>query len=226
MCQVILTRSDKLILTDNTDDMDYAFRVEGICDYSAGLMVFADIDVLRELFGREDDYYNALLSDKALDIDSGRLYSVTTRADVKRSSEVFLKLMKPLFLMLEIFSVLIFFTVMYLMINVMIDRAGLGISLIKIFGFRTDEIKKLYLDGNMYVIAIGAAICIPAAKKLIDLIFPMFIANVGCGIELEFPWIYYPIIFAAVMAVYFVINAVLAGKLKKISPSEVLKNRE
>ena len=32
-----------------------------------------NIDSMRELFGQEDDYYNMLLSDKALSIDKGRL---------------------------------------------------------------------------------------------------------------------------------------------------------
>jgi len=54
--------------------MDYAFTVVGTCDESAGLMVFMDIDSMRELFGEDDDYYNCVLSDEPLDIDEGRRY--------------------------------------------------------------------------------------------------------------------------------------------------------
>lgn len=127
--------------------------VSGIADYSAGLTVFMDIDSMRELFGKADDYYNTVFSDKALDIAEGRLYSVTTKADVERSSDVFISLMMPMIIMLIAVAAVIFFAVMYLMMNVMIDRAAFGISLIKVFGFRTKEIKKLYLNGNFYVIA-------------------------------------------------------------------------
>ena len=62
--------------------MDYAFTIDGIADYSVGLSVFMDIDSMRELFGQDEDYYNMLLSDTELDIDSGRVYSVTTKADI------------------------------------------------------------------------------------------------------------------------------------------------
>lgn len=221
-----LSKGDKLILSDNTNDMDYAFTVEDICDYSAGLMVFMDIDSMRELFGQEDDHYNTVFSDKELDIDDGRLYSVTTRADIERASDVFIELMTPMIATLIGASAAIFFMVMFLMLNVMIDRASFGISLIKIFGFRTGEIRKLYLNGNTYIIAIGAAICIPLSKLCSDAMYPFLISNTACGMNLHFTWYMYLGLFAAVMALYFIINTLLVRKLKKMTPAEVLKNRE
>lgn len=221
-----LSKGDKLILSDNTNDMDYAFTVEDICDYSAGLMVFMDIDSMRELFGQEDDHYNTVFSDKKLDIDDGRLYSVTTRADIERASDVFIELMTPMIATLIGASAAIFFMVMFLMLNVMIDRASFGISLIKIFGFRTGEIRKLYLNGNTYIIAIGAAICIPLSKLCSDAMYPFLISNTACGMNLHFTWYMYLGLFAAVMALYFIINTLLVRKLKKMTPAEVLKNRE
>jgi putative ABC transport system permease protein len=39
-----------------------------------------------ELFGRDKDYFNAVYSDKQLDIEQGRLYSVTTKEEIKKSA--------------------------------------------------------------------------------------------------------------------------------------------
>ena len=44
--------------------------------------------------------------------------------------------------------------------------------------------------------------------------------------KLAFPWYLYAIIFAAVILVYFIINRLLIGKINRISPAEILKNRE
>ena len=217
---------DKLILSDNANEMDYAFTIKGVADYSAGLTVFMDIDSMRELFDKDDDYYNVLYSDAPLDIDEGRLYSIQTKDDIYRSSDVFIRLMMPMIIMISGVSVIIFCVVLFLMINVMIDRAGFGISLIKIFGFRTKEIKRLYLNGNTAVIAVSSIIFIPLSKKIIDKFFPVLVANVSSGTNLTFKWYYYLLIFVAVMVIYSIINAVLVGKLKKITPAEVLKNRE
>ena len=221
-----LSVGDKLILSDNANDMDYAFTIEGTADYSVGISVFMDIESMRELFGQDDDYYNMLLSDEELGIESGRIYSVTTKADIEQSSAVFVDQMRSMFVMLISMSVIIFCVVMYLMLNVMIDRASFGISLVKIFGFRTGEVRKLYLNGNALTVAVGALITVPLSKMILDSIYPSFIANTACGLNLEFPWYLYAGIFCAIMVFYFMVNAMLTGKLKKITPAEVLKNRE
>lgn len=44
-----VAKGDKFILTDDATSMDYAFTVEDICDERGGLMVFMDIDSMREL---------------------------------------------------------------------------------------------------------------------------------------------------------------------------------
>lgn len=221
-----LSVGDKLILSDMANDMDYAFTVDGIAQYSVGLSVFMDIDSMRELFGQSEDYYNMLLSDSPLDIDNGRVYSVTTKGDIEKSASVFVNQMKGMFIMLITMSVIIFCVVMYLMMNVMIDRASFGISLVKIFGFRTGEIRKLYLNGNALTVAVGAVITIPLSKAIMDAIYPSFIAQNACGLNLTFPWYLYVGIFGAIMLFYLLVNTILVGKLKRITPAEVLKNRE
>jgi putative ABC transport system permease protein len=217
---------DKIIFSDTANDIDYAFTIEKVVPYSVGLTVFMDIDSMRELFGEDDDHYNAVLSDHELDIDEGRLYSVTSKTDIDNASDIFLELMKGTFMVLIIASILVFCLVMYLMMSVMVDRAGFGISLLKIFGYRKKEIKKLYLDGNRMIIIAGALLGVPAAKFAIDKLFPAFVANVGCALHLEFRPIYYVMIFAAIYLCYMIINLLLMRKLNKVSQTEILKNRE
>ena len=89
-----------------------------------------------ELFGKDKDYFNAVYSDKQLDIEQGRLYSVTTKDEIKKSAGVFIDQMTSFIVMLLIAGSVIFCVVMYLMMSVMIDRSSFGISLIKIFGYR------------------------------------------------------------------------------------------
>lgn len=221
-----LNIGDMLILSDNENDMDYAFEIKGVSNYSVGLTVFMDINSMRELFGKDENYYNIILSDKALGIDEGRLYSVTTKANIESSAAIFSELMLPMVTMLIVVSIIIFFVVMYLMMKVMIDRATTGISLIKIFGYRTNEIRKLYLNGNFIIVVLGAIIGIPLSKYLIDMMYPVFIANISCGIDLSFPWYLYFLIFTSIILIYLLINALLVRKLKKISPADILKNRE
>ena len=131
-----------------------------------------------------------------------------------------------MFSMLIGMGTLIFCVVMYLMMKVMIERSTFGISLIKIFGYRMKEVRKLYLNGNFYMIAVGAAICIPLSKTVMDVLYPAMISDVSCGMDLHFTWQLYLGLYVGVLLLYFVINQLLVRKIKKVVPAEVLKNRE
>ena len=217
---------DEVTFTDTANDKDYTFTVSGTAQYSPGFTIFMDIGSMRELFGEDKDYYNAVFSGEKLDIDESRLYSTTSKADIEKSAGVFVQQMSSLIWTMLIVGVVIFIVVMYLMMGVMIDRSSFGISLIKIFGYRRSEIRKLYTSGNLMIVAIGALVCIPLAKLVMDGIYPSFVSNVACSMVLEFSPLIYLAVYVSVLAVYFISSTLLTRKLNKITPAEVLKNRE
>ena len=217
---------DKLVLSDEVNERDYAFTVKNIVNFTSGVYVFLDRDVMQELFDQEDDYYNVVFADHALDIDNGRLYATVSKENVEESSQIFTDMMGPMVVMLVVISALIFMIVMYLMMKVMIDRSAFSISLMKVFGYRRREIRRLYLDGNFYVILLGALICVPLAKWSMDPVYPYCIANVAIGMDLKFTPQIYIMIYGGILLCYMVINFLLVGRLNKLVPAEVLKNRE
>ena len=217
---------DKLVLSDEVNERDYAFTVKNIVHFTSGVYVFLDRDVMQELFDQEDDYYNVVFADHALDIDNGRLYATVSKENVEESSQIFTDMMGPMVVMLVAISALIFMIVMYLMMKVMIDRSAFSISLMKVFGYHRREIRRLYLDGNFYVILLGALICVPLAKWSMDLVYPYCIANVAIGMDLKFTPQIYIMIYGGILLCYMVINFLLVGRLNKLVPAEVLKNRE
>lgn len=222
-----LKAGDIITLKDEEADKLYAFEIYDITQYSPSFMVFMPYDKALELFGEPDDYYNVVFSDHDLEIESGRLYSTITKTDVEKAAGIFVNQMQGMIITLGTVSVIIFAIVLYLMMKVMIDRSAFSISLIKMFGYRDKELKKMYLDGNFYVIAIGALLSVPLGKIIMDAIYgPAFTPNVACGVDKSFSvWIYLGI-FALVFILYFIINHLLVRRIRKMIPAEVLKNRE
>ena len=218
---------DVITLKDEEADKLYAFEIYDITQYSPSFMVFMPYDKALELFGEPDDYYNVVFSDRDLGIESGRLYSTITKADVEKAAGIFVNQMQGMIITLGTVSVIIFAIVLYLMMKVMIDRSAFSISLIKMFGYRDKELKKMYLDGNFYVITIGALLSVSLGKMIMDAIYgPAFTPNVACGVDKSFSvWIYLGI-FALVFILYFIINHLLVRRIRKMIPAEVLKNRE
>ncbi len=221
-----LKEGEEFVVTDEDKELKYAFKVKEITQYSTGFFIFMDIDVMRDMMGESSDYYNVLFSDKKLDIDPGRLYSTTSKEDIVKGASVFTSLMMPMIYVLSIASAAILLVVMYLMMKVMIDRSAYNISLIKVFGYKRKEVRKLYLDGNFYTIALGAMVCLPLSKVLMNKMFPYMIPNVSCGMNIGAPFIFYVVTYIVIIALYFVINTMLVRRLNKFTPAEVLKNRE
>ena len=221
-----LKEGEEFVVTDEDKELKYAFKVKEITQYSTSFFIFMDIDVMRDMMGESSDYYNVLFSDKKLDIDPGRLYSTTSKEDIVKGASVFTSLMMPMIYVLSIASAAILLVVMYLMMKVMIDRSAYNISLIKVFGYKRKEVRRLYLDGNFYTIALGAMVCLPLSKVLMNKMFPYMIPNVSCGMNIGAPFIFYVVTYIVIIALYFVINTMLVRRLNKFTPAEVLKNRE
>lgn len=217
---------DSVILSDELEDRDYVFTITGETEYSPSLYVFMNIDDMRRLFGEEEDYYNAVFSSAPLDIPVERLYSVTSKADIEAAADIFISMMNGMIVTLIVVSAVIFIVVMYLMMKVMLDRAAFHISLVKIFGYRNREVKKLYLNGNFYIILFGSLICIPLSKWGMDHVYPLLVSNVGSAMDLAFPWYLYAILFAGILILYEIMNHVLIRRINRCTPAEVLKNRE
>ncbi|MCR5583933.1 MAG: ABC transporter permease [Lachnospiraceae bacterium] len=221
-----LTKGEEFVITDEEKERKYAFSVSGITAYAPGFYIFMDIDELRNMMGKSEGYYNVLFSDEALDIEPAYIYSTITRDDIVKGSTVFSDLMMPMIYTLSFASAVIFCVVLYLMMKVMIDRSSQNISLIKVFGYRRKEIRKLYLDGNFYIIAIGALLAVPLSKILMNSMFPFMISNVSCGLNLNTPKLFYVVLYGVIILLYLFINILLVRRLDRYSPAEVLKNRE
>ncbi len=222
-----LKTGDVFTLSGDNGDRLYAFRVARIVDYTASLTVFMDIENCRELFGEDDDYFNVVFSDHELDIDNGRLYATVSKKDIEKAAGIYVDMMGPMIVTISVASSVIFLVVMYLMIKMMVDRSAFNISLVKIFGFRNREVRKMYLDGNFFTVVIGALIVIPVCKTIMDYVYPRYlVSNVGVGIRPDYPPELYAAIFAVIIGLYLVINFVLTSRIKKINPAIFLKNRE
>lgn len=221
-----LKPGDELILHNRVEDVSYGFTVKEIVPYSVGLCCFMDIDSMRSLFGQDTDYYNAVYADHELDIPGGRLYNTTLRRDIVASSNIFLNMLMPMVTVMTLSAVLILVVVLYQMIQVMVDRSAGSILMLKVFGYRSREIRRLFLDGNLITVAGGSLLLIPAAKWLMDAVYPIFVVNVACGIDLNWPPLLYAVVYAGILLCYVAIRAAISVKMNRMTPAGFLRSRE
>ena len=219
-CYVMCRHVEVDTLADTHYEYMYLYKYPDRKVPEGGTPAFAKT-LNKERFG-----YNLEVTLLGTDTENPYFDAVVTRSQIEQSGHVFVDLMASMVYTMTGVSAFIFFVVLYLMMGIMVDRASYDISLMKIFGYRRGEIRKLYLNGNMYFVALGSLIAIPLAKKTIDSIYPYFISNVACGMDLTMSPFVYVGLFVIIMAMYFVINAMLVRRIDKVTPAQVLKNRE
>lgn len=221
-----LAVGDSLELTDEVNNIIYKFTIKKIVSYAPGLFVFMNINEMRERFNESDDYYNVLISQEKLNIDSNRVYSVTTDTSIKNASEIFWSLMKGLVFVLIAASLIMFVSVMYLMVKMIIDRQTISISLFKVLGFSDNELSKLFLRNNLYTVIISAGLFIPVTKWIIEKIYPFLTSNRSVGFNLSFQPEIYVLLFLLIVVSYVISYLLVKRNLKGVSIQEILKDRE
>lgn len=217
---------DKIVLTNELTGRGYSFKVKGLVDYNNTLTAFMSLENIRDKFELDDDAFNTLFSMKKPNIREGRISSQISRADLKKSSGVFYDIMFPMTIFMVLIGAMIFMLVMYLLMNVAIDRASGSVALLKIFGYTPSEISKLYLGGNFYAVAITTIISIPTCYAFVYAIFPFCVSNVAANIKAVYDIKGIIATVLVIMASYWLVKAVLVHKLNKMSLSQALKNRE
>ncbi len=222
-----MKKGDVFTLYSSDKHRYYTFEVADTVDYAVGLYVFMDIEDMRNVFSRSDDYYNALVSTEKINIEKERLFADYTKDSIIKAAEDDVAGMMVSIYIFIVVAAIVFFIITFLMIKLMIDRAKMNISLMKVFGFNRGELRKLYINGNFYLIMASLLIGMPVSKLFVDKVwFAMSNQNIEAGYDTRYPIFLYLIIIGVVIVMYLIITFILNTVINKIHMSEVLKNRE
>ena len=217
---------DEVVFKDEYYDKEHKMIVENVYDYKGSLTVFMEMDSLNELLGYEEGAFNSYLSNEELDIPDEYLAKRITREDMTQSITQMLDSFKGIFRILNVASVGIYMILMYILTKTVIEKNALAISFMKVFGYDSKEIGKLYLNATTITVLVSLLVCIPLelvcfkailvyVSSMIEGYIPFYLPKGVCG----------AIILIGIVA-YFAINALHIRKVKRIPMSEALKNRE
>ncbi|HEX3078731.1 MAG TPA: FtsX-like permease family protein, partial [Lachnospiraceae bacterium] len=170
--------------------------------------------------------YNMVYTDTELNIDSGNVITCVSSDQLKDTANNMTEMMMSMIVLLITLAVVIYIIVMYLLLKMIIDKSSNHISLIKIFGYQSREINKLYLGSIFYTVVLSVIISIPIDLGIYNAIWPFCISNIQGFIFIKIQPVTYLIIIGFAMVCYFVTNVLLKMHLKKVSLSLILKDRE
>jgi len=218
---------DTLNFVNPYTDKEYTVKVIGITDYPRALTVFMSQKQLNDLLDRDTSYFNGYFSDEELTFtDKNSLATVITPEELSKFGDQMLSSFKQLAPLCLFAAIVIYLVLMYVLTKLVIDKNALYISLLKVFGYETPEIRKLYLKATTIVVLGSLILCLPLVNFGIQGSFFLVQMKLSGYLPVYIPMYLYAEIVASGMASYFVINFIHVRRINKIELSAALKNRE
>lgn len=221
-----LQEGDEFVLNDSSKGKEYTLTVDKVHPYNATLCVFMDRSELNRLLNDDEETYNSLLSDKKLDIDNSYVAKQISRDDLLGAANQMMDSFGTVILFINLFSVVVYMIIMYILTRVVIDKNTISISYMKVFGYERNEIRKVYLTATTIVVIASLVICIPLEIVLFKATLVLLSSMIEGYMEFYLPaYVYVEIIVIGLVA-YYAINALHMRSINKIPMTEALKNRE
>ena len=186
-----------------------------------------DIDEYRDVFEKDADHFNGYFSDEKLkDIPKENIVSTVTEDDLTKISRQLDVSMGDMFQVINVFAIVMFALLVYLLIKLIIEKNTISISMVKILGYDNREIGKLYLTATTWVVVCSIAVSIPLSYLLIELIYRSMMADFHGWLMMYVAPKVYGEMFVLGLIVYFVVAFFQMARIRKIPMDEALKNVE
>ena len=218
---------DKIKLKTEYSDKSYTYRIAGSYEYKQGLSVFMRQSLFRKDFDKDDSWFNSYLTNKKLtDIPESNIHSINTPEDYTAIAEQMLNSLSGIFEMIVFVSAIMSVILAYLVTKVILDNNVVSISLIKILGYRSTEIAKLYVIASAVVFMISLALSLPIGYKIMVMSYKVSVSSFSGWIDLYVgKSVYVKTLIISIAS--FVVSAALQFRhIKRIPISEALKNNE
>ena len=138
-----------------TGDKTYSFAVKGIYVYPSDFPYLCQCRSSAVCL-KSNTYFNGYFSnEKITDIEEAYIASTITQDDLTKISRQLDVSMGNMFQLINVFAVVLFALLIYLLTKLIIEKNEHSISMVKILGYENDEIVRLYLVSTSWVVAVS-----------------------------------------------------------------------
>lgn len=217
---------DTITLKEKYGSKKYKFKIKGTVEYPAGLVIFMSNKEFCKVFDKDDDYYTGYFSNKELNIKEKDVASCITEDDLTKTSRQLNVSMGQIFYLINIFAVVLFVILIYLLTKLIIEKNTNSISMVKILGYNNGEIARLYLMATTWVVVISILLSIIISKEIIEVIYFEMMKDYTGWLSLYIAPKVYVEMFVLGIVSYGLVAILQFRKIKKVLMDEALKNVE
>ena len=185
--------------------------------------IFTKREILNDILGKDDDYYNAYLSDEKLEITKENLLTDIDRNEMAKFMKHFLDSFSAVFKMIQIVAVAFYFILILVVTELIIEKAKLNMTYLKVFGYKDKEVAKFYVNTSFLMLVIFQLILIPVLNKIITKLYFIAMQKFDAYVEVTIEPKIFVITYLMTIVIFALCQVLASRKIKKIDMVKELK---
>lgn len=222
-----LEEGDLLELSKKYTDEIYSFELGDTVNYPADFTIFISLAGFRTIFDCDEKYFSGYLADHKLDnLDDIFIASIRTEGDLTLALDQIMDSLGQVFKVMAVFSVILFFVLIYVLSKQVVERNQQSIALLKILGYENREINNLYHMTTGLVVTFSFLLSVPGCQFLMKAILKQIMTKyIGWFNFYVAPWVF-PVVIISGLLSYLIIYIMQSRKTKGLSTAEFFKEME
>lgn len=222
-----LKKGDRISLKESYKDLRYTFEIKGIYDAPGSMALYMSKSYFNEVFNCQDGYFNGYFSNRKItDLKDDYIASTITQDDLTKVSRQLNVSMGEMFYLVEGFAIVMFVMLIYLLTKMIIENNKVSISMVKILGYTSKEIQKMYVHATTIVIMISTLLSFGITTWILSYAFKIVFEKYAGWLPFYVEGSVYIKMFIMTVISYLFVMMIQMRKIKKIPMDEALKNVE
>ena len=220
-----LKKGDRISLKESYKDLRYTFEIKGIYDAPGSMALYMSKSYFNEVFNCQDGYFNGYFSNRKItDLKDDYIASTITQDDLTKVSRQLNVSMGEMFYLVEGFAIVMFIMLIYT--KMIIENNKVSISMVKILGYTSKEIQKMYVHATTIVIMISTLLSFGITTWILSYAFKIVFEEYAEWLPFYVEGSVYIKMFIMTVISYLFVMMIQMRKIKKIPMDEALKNVE
>ncbi|EPY2274059.1 FtsX-like permease family protein [Clostridium sporogenes] len=218
-----INKGDRIKIYNIYKDKEFFINIDEIADSYVTKSIYIPLDKFNAMMNYEKNSYVGLYSKENLAIDENLIFKVESK---KETEEVFKSMTEPMkysLTIMAIFASIIALIVIYVITSIIVEENKGNISMLKVLGYKKEEINSLILNTGKIPVIIGYLFSIPILKISMGELMKKVAKDINFSIPINISLKYTIIGFVIIYLTYEISKILSKRKILTISMVDFMK---
>ncbi|MBL4934683.1 FtsX-like permease family protein [Clostridium sp. YIM B02515] len=220
-----IKQGDIIQFVNRLDSKAYNVTVDSIAETYVGQYVYIPLDKLNDMFDYPAGSYMGLWSTEKLDIPENKLLASVTVDDMRKAFDTMTQPLQASIGTIAFMSFIIGLIVIYVVTSLTIEENKENISLMKVLGYRKNEVYSLILNSSSFIVIAGYILGVPLLLVSLKAMFASVTKDMSISFPVTIGYGYLIAGFIIIFLTYELSKLLSRKKVNRISMAEALKSR-